>query len=153
MAEGDGTIFNGFKRYLMEGVFNLDASGDTLQLTLHTSYTPNIDTHVLFADAGVSSTEYGTADGYTAGGKVIASQLVTQDDGNDRGVFDAADVTWTSLGALSPATPSHTILWDNTPATPLDPLIAYWDLGSTATNGGDFTIQWSTSPSAIILLT
>ena len=108
---------------------------------------------MLWADAGVSSTEYGTANGYTAGGKVIASQLVTQDDGTDRGVFDAADVTWTSLGALSPATPSHVLLWDNTPSTPLDPLIAYWVLGTTATNGGDYTIQWSTSPSAIILLT
>ena len=153
MAEGDGVIYNGFKRYLMEGVFNLDAAGDALQLTLHTAYTPNIDTHVLWADAGVSSTEYTTAAGYTAGGKLIASQLVSQDDASDRGVFDAADVTWTSLGPLTPATPSHCILWDNTPSAPLDPLIAYWELGTTATNGGDYTIQWSTSPTAIILLT
>ncbi len=153
MAEGDGVLYNGFKRYLMEGVFNLDAAGDVLQLTLHTAYTPDVDAHVLWADAGVSSTEYGTADGYTAGGKVVGSQVVTQDDSNDRGVFDAADVTWTALGPLTPATPSDCILWDNTPATPLDPLIAYWELDVTATNGGDYTIQWSTAPSAIILLT
>lgn len=153
MAEGDGVIYNGFKRYLMEGVFNLDAAGDVLQLTLHTAYTPNIDTHVLWGDAGVSSTEYGTADGYTADGKVLGSQLVSQDDTLDRGVFDAADATWTALGPLTPATPSDCILWDNTPTTPLDPLIAYWELDVTATNGGDYTIQWSTAPSAIILLT
>ncbi len=153
MPEGDGVIYNGFKRYLMEGVFNLDAAGDTLQLTLHTAYTPNIDTHILWADTGVSTTEYTTASGYTAGGKVVGSQLVSQDDTNDRGVFDAADVTWTALGALTPAIPSHCLLWDNTPSAPLDPLIAYWLLGTTATNGGDYTIQWSTSPSAIILLT
>ena len=86
-----------------------------------------------------------------AGGKVLAGQDVTQDDSNDRGVFDGTDVTWTALGALSPATPSHAILWDNTPTAPVDPLIAYWVLGTTATNGGDYTIQWGAN--GIILLT
>ena len=76
---------------------------------------------------------------------------MTQDNTNDRGVFDAADVTWTALGPLSPATPSHVILWDDTPTSPADPLIAYWELGTTATNGGDYTIQWGAN--GIILLT
>ncbi len=151
MAEGDGAIYNGFKRYLMEGVFNLASGGDTLQATLHTGYTPNIDTHLLFGTAGVSSTQYGTGSGYTAGGKVLATQTVTQDDTNDRGAFDADNVTWTSLGPLSPATPSHVIVWDNTPTSPADPLIAYWELGSTATNGGDYTLQFGTN--GLILLT
>ena len=151
MAEGDGVIFNTFKELVMEGVYNLKTGADSLKLTLHTAYTPNIDTHLLWATAGVSSTEYGTAAGYTAGGKTLAGQDVTQDDTNDRGVFDATDVTWTSLGALTPATPSHTILWDDTPTAPVDPLIAYWVLGTTATNGGNYTIQWGTL--GIILLT
>lgn len=151
MAEGDGVIYNTFKELVMEGVYNLKTGADSLKLTLHTGYTPNIDTHVIWATAGVSSTEYGTASGYTAGGKTLAGQDVTQDDANDRGVFDATDVTWTSLGALSPATPSHTILWDDTPTSPVDPLIAYWILGTTATNGGNYTIQWGTN--GIILLT
>ncbi len=151
MAEGDGVIYNNFKENVMEGVHSLATAGDTMQLTLHTAYTPNIDTHLLFATAGVSSTEYGTADGYTAGGIALTSQDVTQDDTNDRGVLDAADVTWTSLGALTPATPSHTILWNTTPTSPADPLIAYWVLGTTATNGGNYTIQWGTN--GIILLT
>ena len=151
MAEGDGVIYNTFKELVMEKIYNLKTGGDTIQLTLHTAYTPNIDTHVIFATAGVSSTEYGTASGYTAGGKVLAGQDVTQDDSNDRGVFDGTDVTWTSLGALSPAIPSHAILWDNTPTAPVDPLIAYWVLGTTATNGGDYTIQWGAN--GIILLT
>jgi hypothetical protein len=151
VAEGDGVIYNTFKELVMEGVYNLKTGADSLKLTLHTGYTPNIDTHVIWATAGVSSTEYGTASGYTAGGKTLAGQDVTQDDANDRGVFDATDVTWTSLGALSPATPSHTILWDDTPTSPVDPLIAYWILGTTATNGGNYTIQWGTN--GIILLT
>lgn len=135
----------------MEGVFNLATGGHTLKLTLHTSYTPNIDSHGLWGDSGVSSTEYTTASGYTAGGKTLGSQDVTQDDTNDRGKFDAADVTWTSLGPLSPATPSHAILWDDTPSSPADPLICYWALGTTATNGGDYTLAFGTN--GIILLT
>lgn len=151
MAEGDGFIYNNFKEQVMEGVFNLATGGDTIKTTLHTSYTPNIDTHTLWADAGVSSTEYGTASGYTAGGRTLAGQDATQDNTNDRGVFDGTDETWTSLGPLSPATPGHAIQWDDTPAAPLDPLIAYWELGTTATNGGDYTLQWGAN--GIILLT
>jgi len=152
MAEGDGFIYNNFKEQIMEKIYDLSTGGDTLQVTLHTGYTPNIDAaHSVWADTGVSSTEYGTASGYTAGGKVLGSQDTTQDDTNDRGVFDGADVTWTSLGALSPATPSDAILWDNTPTSPADPLIAYWELGSTATNGGDYTLAWGAN--GIILLT
>lgn len=140
MAEGDGAIYNNFKEQVMEGVFNLATGGHTLKTTLHTGYTPNIDTHTVWAD--VSATEYTTANGYTAGGETLANQDVIQDNTNDLGKFDADDVTWTSLGPLSPATPSHAILWDDTPTSPADPLIAYWELGTTATNGGNYTLQW-----------
>lgn len=153
MAEGDGVIYNTFKERVMEGAYNLATGGDTLVLTLHLGYSPNIDTHTTWQTAGVSSTEYTTNNGYTAGGKNLASQDVTMDTANDRGVFDAADVTWPTLGPLTPtATPSHAILWDNSAGTAgARPLIAYWVLGTTATNGGDYTIQWGAT--GIILLT
>lgn len=149
MAEGDGVIYNNFKEQVMEGVYNLASGGHTLKVTLHTGYTPNIDTDTVWAD--VSATEYTTANGYTAGGETLAGQDVTQDNTNDLGKFDANDVTWTSLGPLSPATPSHAILWDDTPTSPADPLIAYWVLGTTATNGGNYTLQWGAN--GIITLT
>jgi hypothetical protein len=149
MAEGDITVYNDFKERLFHGVHIL--SGTTVKLTLHTGYTPNIDTHQVWADSGVSSTEYGTAAGYTAGGKTLTGLTVTQDNTNDRAAWDADDVTWTSLGALTPATPSHAILWNDTPTAPADPLIAYIVLGTTATNGGNYTIQWHAN--GILLLT
>ena len=151
MAQGDITIYNDFKEQVLKGVHNLASGGNVLKLTLHTGYTPNIDTHQVWAD--VSSTEYGTGAGYTAGGKTLANQAVTQNNTNDRSELDADNVTWTALGPLSPATPSHGILWNDTPTSPADPLIAYIELGTTATNGGDYTIAWSTSPSAILTLT
>lgn len=147
MAEGDGALYNNFKEQVMEAIFDLSSGGDTLKTTLHTAYTPNIDTHTVWAD--VSGTEYGTGDGYTAGGPTLAGQDTVQDNTNDRGVFDAIDETWSDLGPLSPAIPSHSILRDDSAAS--DELIAYWELGTTATNGGDYTLQWG--PNGIILLT
>lgn len=145
MAEGDGAIYNNFKHQVMEGEFDL--LNDTLKMILVSGHTPNIDTHTQYSD--VSADEYGTGSGYTAGGATLASVTVTVDNTNDRGVFDAGDLTWSSLGALSPATPSDCILYDDTHASDL--LIAYWELGTTATNGGDYTLQFGAN--GIILLT
>jgi hypothetical protein len=153
MAEGDMVAYNVFKKNLLEGIHNLANAGNTIKVTLHTGYTPDIDTHVIWATAGVSSTEYGTGVGYTAGGKTLAGQAVAQDSPNDRATWDGDNVAWTALGPLTPNTPSHAIIWNDTPAAPADPLIAYIVLGVTATNGGDYTLAFSTVPSAILTLT
>jgi hypothetical protein len=42
-------------------------------------------------------------------------------------------------------------MWNDTPTSPADPLMAYWELGATATNGGDYTLAWATA--GIMLLT
>lgn len=149
MAEGDITIYNDFKEQLFLKIHDMDT--DAITITLHTGYTPNIDTHQVWAD--VSATEYGAGSGYSAGGQTLDSLSVTQDNTNDRALWDAANETFSALGPLSPATPSHAIIWNNTPASPADPLICYIELGSTATNGGDYTIAFSSSPAAIISLT
>lgn len=134
----------------MNGVFDLAAAADTIKVILVSAHTPNIDTHAVLLD--VSGDEYGAGLGYTVGGETLAGQSTAQDNPNDRGVFDGTDLTWSTLGALTPATPSHAIMYDDTPAAPqADPLIAYWVLGSTATNGGDYTLQWGAN--GIILLT
>lgn len=137
MPEGDGVVFNDLKEQVLLGTHDLDS--DTLQMTLHTAYTPDIDAHQVWAD--VSGTEYGTGDGYTAGGKALTTVAVSQDDANDRAEVDCDDILWTSLGPLSPATPSDCIMWNNTPSSPADPLMIYWELGTTATNGGNYTLQ------------
>lgn len=140
MAEGDVVVYNIFKKDILNGVHDL--SNDAITMTLHTSYTPDIDAHVIWGTAGVSSTEYGSGSGYTAGGQTV-TVTVAVDNTNDRADVSLAAETWTSLGALTPATPSHAILWNNTPVSPADPLICYIVLGTTATNGGDYTIDAS----------
>lgn len=146
MAEGDGFIYNNFKETVMMELFNLANGADTVELTLHEGYSPDIDAHDQWAD--VSATE-NSGSGYSAGGETIANQAVAQDDANDRGQFDADNVTWSSCGPLNTAIPSHAILWDNSSAG--DELICYWVLGVTATNGGDYTLAFGAT--GIILLT
>lgn len=139
MAEGDGLIFNNFKEAVMEGAFNLLT--DTIKVALVTGYTPDIDVHDEWSD--ISANEESGA-GYTAGGETLGTPTVTQDDTNDRGVFDGDDVPWTGLDV---GTPSHAIMYSVTAG---NLLIACWELGR-ATNGGDYTLQWNAD--GIILLT
>jgi hypothetical protein len=68
----------------------------------------------------------------------LANKAITQDDTADKAKFDADDAAWTSL-TLSPATPSHAIIRDTT----TDSLIGYVVLGTTASNGGNYTILWA----------
>lgn len=150
MAEGDIVIYNNFKEQLALSASRRQVGdGTSVKITLHTGYTPDIDAHQVWGDTGVSSTEYGSGSGYTADTKTLANKAVTQNNTNDRMEFDADNVAWTSLGPLSPATPSHAIIRENSTGI----LICYIVLGTTATNGGDYTIAFSTSPSAILTLT
>jgi len=140
MAEGDCTVYQSFIANIMKKV--IDCSADDFYITLHTGYTIT-QTHELWADSGVSSTEYTTGAGYTAGGKQCTSPSVTKAAAVK---FDATDpATWTSLGPLTPATPSHALLWDTTPTSPADPLVCAFVLGTTATNGGNYTLSFNSA--------
>jgi len=143
MSEGDGFVYNNAKEMLMNG--DVDLETDVMKLTLHTGYSPDIDADDVWAD--ISATEYPTADGYTVGGQTISGQSVVQDDANNRATFDFDDETWVALGPLTPATPSHMVLRASGLAG--EPLIAYWDMGSTPTDGNDFIIIW---PSVAVML-
>lgn len=136
MAQGDITFYNSAKKKILDN--DIDFAADTIKCTLHTSYTPNIDTHDNWDD--VSGTEYGTGSGYTAGGVTLGSKTVTVDTTNDQADVDAADIAWTGLGPLSPATPSHAIIWKDTGTPSTSALICYIELGTTATNGSNYTI-------------
>lgn len=82
-------IPNSAKVKLWNGGVDLDT--DTLNVTLHTAaFAPNIDT----IDFGDDLTNEVVGAGYTAGGKALANKVVTQDNTNDRAVFDADDLSW-----------------------------------------------------------
>ena len=152
MAEGDGKIYRTFKEDVMAGVHDLDTGGNTIQVMLVTGYTPNTATHNVYTDVNAQEV---TGTGYTAKGKTLGSQTVVETGtgtgtSGERGKFSGANITWTGLniGGAS-GSPSHAIMFNDTPTTPADPLIAYWEV-TTASNGGNYTLQWNAS--GIIIL-
>jgi hypothetical protein len=128
-------IYNSFKAYIMDGSIDLDT--DTIDVMLVTSsYTPDQDTHEDKADV----TNEVTGTGYTADGAALASKAVTIDDTDNEGVFDAADVTWSS----STITARGAVLYKDTGSDATSLLICYLDFGSDqSSSAGDFTISWN----------
>jgi hypothetical protein len=124
--------YNNFKEQMWKSAHaDLSAAGTSVKVSLHSGYTPNIDTHQVFAD--VSGTEM-SGTGYTAGGATVANKVVTQDNTNDRATWDGDNVSWTGLNI---GTPSHAIIRDATS----DILIGYWAV-TTPSNGGDYTLAF-----------
>jgi len=83
-------------------------------------------------------------DGANYARKELANEAVAVDDANNRGEFDADDVTWTALGvgtrqAVGAVVYKH--VNDDTDSV----LIAYIDTGGFPfdASGGDVTIQWN----------
>jgi hypothetical protein len=138
MAEGDCTVYQSFIVAILSK--KIDCTGDAFWITLHTGSSIN-QAHEGRAD--VIGTEYGTAAGYTAGGKQCTTPAVTKAAAVK---FDAVDpAAWTSLGPLTPATPAHAFLWDETATSPTDALVCAFVLGTTATNGGNYTLSFATA--------
>ena len=130
-------IYNSFKKKIMDGSIDLDT--DTIKVALVTSaYTPDQDAHDFFDDI----TNEVTGTGYTAGGSSLTGKAVTQDNTNNKGVFDADDVTWST----STITSRGAVLYKSTGISSTSALICYIDFTADKSSaGGNFTIQWNAS--------
>jgi hypothetical protein len=116
--------FNSFVEYLAEGVIDLE--NDTLKIVL-TDVAPAATDSVL-ADL----TEISAGNGYTAGGVAATVSSSGQTGGTYKLVLDDVTVT-ASGGTIGPF--RYFTLVDDTPASPADPLIGWWDYGSSVTLG------------------
>lgn len=142
MAEGDISFYLNFQYGLWKKLY--DCENDSFAVILVTGHTLDLINDSDYTD--VSADEYpDITGGYTAGGEIVPNPTVTKDTANSRILFNADDVTWTALGPLSPATPSHAIVYHVSTGD----LVCAMVLGSTATTGADYTIQWSNSPAGI----
>lgn len=83
-------------------------------------------------------------DGAAYARKALASQVVNQDDPNNRAEFDAADVTWTALGAGTRQCQAAVVFKFVTNDAD-SPIIAYLDTGGFpfAGNGADVVAIWN----------
>lgn len=125
---------------LIERVFNgeVDYDSHAIKVALLTSaYTPNQDTHIVYADVVGSQA---TGQGYTAGGATLGNKTVTYDAASNVTVLDADDVTW----ANSTITARYAVIYDDNGATNNDKvLLGYVDFGvDQASTNGNFTITW-----------
>lgn len=145
MAEGDITVLQAGIGSIGRQEMKLgDSATSEFYLALLTSdHTLDPDLDLIFTD--VSANEYGSSDGYTAGGVLMQTITWTYDSDNVRWVFGADDVTWSSLGPLATPTPGYAICYVNGAAASDDHLLFQVELGTTATNGGDYTVAWSTN--------
>jgi len=121
---------------------NIDFDADDLRVLLvMTNTTVDTEKDVDDIDAFTTLDEM---DGSNYARKALAAEAVAEDEANDRGEFDADDVTWTALGAGArnvQAAVLYKHVNDDTDSIP----IAYIDSGGfpfTAT-GADVTIQWN----------
>jgi hypothetical protein len=126
--------FEAFSEHLAEKVHNLDA--DTLTVYLSNA-TPSASADAVKADLA----EISTGNGYTGPQDI---QNATSRTGGTTSVT-GVDVVITASGAVGPF--RYAVLQNDTPTSPADPLIQYWDYGSAVTlaSGETFTIDFGAS--------
>lgn len=136
---------NGFVEHLSEGVHNLGSNqlvvalsntAPTAESTPPTGDTANC---VLANVSQISYTDLSSRD--------VTTSSSAQSSGTYRLVL--ADLTLTSSGTVGPF--RYIYLYNDTPTSPADPLIGYFDYGSglTLNNGESLTIDFDQSSGAL----
>ncbi|MEM2951116.1 MAG: hypothetical protein QXV52_08480 [Nitrososphaeria archaeon] len=143
------TKFNIFVEHLTNKVhdlFGVDGSGtnpaDSLKLYLSNA-TPNVSTHTVKADIA----EIATGNGY--GGPIAVQNSGSRSGGTF--TLTGVSFTITASGGTIPSDAGtggrfrYFILFNDTPTNPADPLILYWDYGSSIyLNAGEsFTVKFN----------
>jgi hypothetical protein len=118
--------FNKFNQFVADTQNKVhDMSSDTLKFML-TNVAP-VATNSVKADL----TEIAAGNGYTAGGTQVNITSSTQ-TGGTYSLVPAADVVFTaSGGSIGPF--RYVVLYNDTPTSPADPLISWYDRGSELT--------------------
>jgi hypothetical protein len=125
--------FNSFVEHLAEKVHNLGA--DVLKVML--TNTAPVATNSVRADL----TELGAGNGYASGGNTCTISASAQTAGVYK--LTLADTVFTaSGGTVGPF--RYAVLYNDTPTSPADPLIGWYDYGSSVTllDGETLTVDF-----------
>lgn len=134
---------NQFVQDLAEKVHNL--SSDTLKVLL-TNVAPTA-ANAVKADL----TEIGAGNGYTAGGEDTQN---TGAEASGTYTLTGTKVVWTAAGGtIGPF--RYVDIYNDTPTSPADPLIGWWDYGSALTLqiGETFSVKFNNSDTTGTILT
>jgi hypothetical protein len=134
--------FEAFSEHLAEKVHDLNA--DTLKVYL-TDNAPSASLDAVKADL-VESVSGGN--GYTAGGH--DTQNATSRSGGTTSITGTDIVITAAGGTIGPF--RYAVLYNDTPASPADPLVGWWDYGSSITlaDGESLTVDFSTSMFTVV---
>lgn len=124
--------FNQFVEDLAKKVHNLNS--DVIKIGL--TNTLPVNTNTVYANI----TEIAAGNGYSAGGTQATFVSGAQTAGTYKLTLN--DVTFTaSGGSFGPF--RYAVLYNDTPTSPADPLIGWWDFGSnvTLTSGNSFLVD------------
>src|SRR3990172_4223483 len=135
--------FHQFVEDLASGVHNFSSHKCKVVLTLASPASSNS----VLADL----TQATASNGYTSGG--LTASIIDSSQSNGLYKLTLEDVSFTASGGDMPLF-RYVSLYNDTPTSPADPLIAYWDYGSTVniTSGNSFTIDFPTTASGIFQL-
>lgn len=133
--------YNKFDQFVEDigvGVHNLATAGDTLKVYASNA-APSASLDAVKADLA----EITAQNGYPSGGSDVANDY-SQTSGT--ATLTGTDVTWTaSGGSFGPL--EYVALYNDTPTSPADPLIGWWDYGSAVTvnDTESFTVDFGAS--------
>lgn len=125
--------FNQFVEDLAKGVHNF-TSDATCTVTVALTNTLPVNTNSVLADI--------TQISYTnLGSRVITGITAEQTSGTV--TFTATDLTMTATGSVGPF--RYVVLYNDDPTSPADPLIGWYDYGSSITlnSGETFTVDFT----------
>jgi hypothetical protein len=125
--------FQNFVEDLIEGVHDFDANTFKVYLT---NDAPSASADAVKVDLA----EISAGNGYSAGG---ATTTITTSETTGTGKVVGTDVVFTaSGGTIGPF--RYAVFYNDSPTSPADPLIAWWDYGSSITlqDGETFTVDF-----------
>lgn len=135
--------FEDFALRIGTGVHNLAAAGDTLRVYASNA-TPSASADTVKADLA----EITSQNGYPATSSDAQNDYT---EASGTGTLTSVDVVWTaSGGSFGPL--RYVVLYNDTPTSPTDPLIIYWDHGSSVTinDGESFTVDFGASTATLV---
>jgi len=128
---------NKIKELLWEKI--VDGNNDVFKIALMAdgfSFSPS--THSLYGD--VSAQEVVGGSGYITGGNTLSGVTITKDDTEGAGIIAWNNSAWTMAGA--DLNTVGAIIYDDTVASPVKPIVGYIDFGGLLTtyDTGVFTV-------------